>query len=86
MLIGLNIFVAICLLLTAGGYAYVRYRFGQIDTINVKRFITGGGHDDPGQPMNVLLVGIDSRAGLSVADQAKFGKLRTRARRTPTRS
>ncbi|HZQ84781.1 MAG TPA: LCP family protein [Acidimicrobiales bacterium] len=76
MLIGLNIFVAMCLLLTAGGYAYIRYRFGQINKIDLKHFITGGGHDDPGQPMNVLLVGLDSRAGLSVADQAKYGTLK----------
>lgn len=76
MLIGLNIFVALCLLLTASGYAYVRYRFGQIHKIDLKAFITGRGHDDPGQPMNVLLVGLDSRAGLSVADQAKYGTLK----------
>lgn len=76
MLIGLNIFVAVCLLLTASGYAYVRYRFGQIHKIDLKHFILNGGHDDPGQPMNVLLVGLDSRAGLSVADQAKYGTLK----------
>jgi LCP family protein required for cell wall assembly len=76
LLIGLNIFVAMCLLLTAGGYAYIRYRFGQIHKIDLKHFIAGGGHDDPGQPMNVLLVGLDSRAGLSVADQAKYGTLK----------
>jgi LCP family protein required for cell wall assembly len=75
LLIGLNIFVAVCLLLTAGGYAYVRYRFGQIDKISLGNVLRNSGNDDPGQPMNVLLVGIDSRAGLSVADQAKFGKL-----------
>ena len=76
MLIGLNIFVAICLVLTASGYAYVRYRFGQINKIDVRSALHLGGKDDPGQPMNVLLVGIDSRAGLSVADQAKFGTLK----------
>ncbi|MBV9933252.1 MAG: LCP family protein [Actinobacteria bacterium] len=76
MLIGLNIFVAFCLLLTAGGYAYIRYRFGQINKINVRSALHLGGKDDPGEPMNVLLVGIDSRAGLSVADQAKFGTLK----------
>jgi LCP family protein required for cell wall assembly len=76
LLIGLNIFVAVCLLLTASGYAYVRYRFGQINKIDVSSALHFGGKDDPGQPMNVLLVGIDSRAGLSVADQAKFGTLK----------
>jgi LCP family protein required for cell wall assembly len=74
VLIGLNIFVAFCLVLTAGGYAYLRWRFGQINKIDVRSVLSHHGSDDPGQPMNVLLVGLDSRAGLSVADQAKFGK------------
>ena len=74
MLIGLNIFVAICLVMTAGGYGYLRWRFGQINKIDVSSVLSHHGSDDPGQPMNVLLVGLDSRAGLSVADQAKFGK------------
>ena len=76
MLIGLNIFVAICLLLTASGYAYIRYRFGQINKIDVRSALHLGGKDEAGQPMNVLLVGLDSRAGLSVADQAKYGTLK----------
>ncbi|MEY2475843.1 MAG: hypothetical protein QOG87_1158, partial [Actinomycetota bacterium] len=56
VLIGLNIFIAFCLIATASGYGYLRWRFGQIDKINLGSILRNGGDDDPGEPMNVLLV------------------------------
>jgi LCP family protein required for cell wall assembly len=73
VLIGLNIFIAFCLVATASGYGYLRWRFGQIDKINLGNILRNGGNDDPGQPMNVLLVGSDSRENVTSAEAKKFG-------------
>ena len=35
LLIGLNVFVAVCVLGAAGMYAYVRFQFGQINRITI---------------------------------------------------
>src|SRR5439155_123057 len=53
LLIGLNVFVAVCVVGTGVGYGYLRFRFGQIHKIP----IPGLTQDDPGESMNVLLVG-----------------------------
>jgi LCP family protein required for cell wall assembly len=76
LLIGLNIFLALGILLTATTYAYVRWRVNQIGTLH---FGPLGGDDplpevEPGQPMNVLLVGSDTRENISDAEQAQFGR------------
>lgn len=74
LLIGVNILLAVCIIGVGSGYAYLRYRFGQIDRIAIPiigKSIGGSGaiHEDvPGEPMNVLLVGSDSRADLTGAD------------------
>jgi LCP family protein required for cell wall assembly len=73
LLIGLNIFVALCLLATASGYLYFRYRFGQIPKVNVCGALRNCGNDDAGKPMNVLLVGSDTRSTLSKSDQKRYG-------------
>ena len=65
LLIGLNVFVAVCVVGTGVGYGYLRFRFGQIHKINFHDLLK---QDDPGEPMNVLLVGSDSRARLTGAD------------------
>jgi polyisoprenyl-teichoic acid--peptidoglycan teichoic acid transferase len=65
LLIAANIFVALCVLGTAAGYAYFRYQFGRIPTIEgLREHLDNEGDDDPGEPMNVLLVGSDSREGV----------------------
>jgi LCP family protein required for cell wall assembly len=74
LLIGVNILLAVCIVGVGAGYGYLRYRFGQIDKISIPIIgkVSGGQgaiHEDvPGEPMNVLLVGSDSRADLTGAD------------------
>jgi LCP family protein required for cell wall assembly len=72
ILIGLNIFIAFCLVATASVYGYVKFRFGQLDRLSIPG-LRNDGDDDPGQPMNVLFVGSDSRKDISKAEQRAFG-------------
>jgi LCP family protein required for cell wall assembly len=75
LLIGLNIFVGLCVLAAAVGYGYLKFRLGQLDKISFScQVLRNCGDDDPGKPMNVLLVGSDTRAFVKdKADTAKFG-------------
>jgi LCP family protein required for cell wall assembly len=71
LLIGLNIFVAVCLLAAGAGFAYLKYRFGQIHHVSIGSLTP---RDSGGSPLNVLMVGSDSRANItSAADQRAFG-------------
>lgn len=72
ILIGLNILVALFLVATAGAYGYLKYRFGQVERLSIPG-LRNAGDDDPGDPMNVLLVGSDSRRNLSKAEAKAFG-------------
>ena len=76
VLIGLNIFIAFCLVATASGYGYLRWRFGQIDKIELGSILRNSGEDDPGSPMNVLLVGSDTRENVTEEEADKFGTAR----------
>lgn len=55
---GVIVFLSVCLVLTAGGYFYLRYQLARIKHVT----IPGLSGDHPGKLMNVLLVGSDSRA------------------------
>jgi len=73
LLIGLNIFLALCIVATGGGYLYLRWRFGQIPKVDIPVIGRHGKNvgltpDVPAKPMNVLLVGSDSRQNLTGAD------------------
>lgn len=74
LLIGLNVFVAMCVLLTGAAYAYVHFQFGRIEDIGILQTVLdkAPGEEDPGDVMNVLLVGSDTRDNLSEADQKRF--------------
>ncbi len=72
-LIGMNVFLVLCVVATGGGYAYLKFRLGQLDRISIGCALRNCGADDPDEPMNVLLVGSDTRANISKAEQAKFG-------------
>ncbi|HVM09561.1 MAG TPA: LCP family protein [Acidimicrobiales bacterium] len=73
LLIAANIIVALCVVATAGGYAYFRIQFGRIPTIDgLKDVLAGGGDNEPSDPMNVLLVGSDTRATLE-GEEKQFG-------------
>lgn len=77
LLIGMNVFLAVMLLLTAGIYSYLRYRFGQIAKIDFPcDVLRRCGDDDPRGPMNVLLVGSDTRKNISEEEQESFGSER----------
>ena len=71
MLVGANVITVLCLVSVGAIYGYAKYRLGQIRTI-------GGLHlsREPGgglTVMNILLVGDNSRVGLSPTEAAKFG-------------
>lgn len=66
-------FVALCLVATGLTYAYLRWRFGQVDKVALCEVLRNCGEDDPGEPMNVLLVGSDSREGISADEAEQFG-------------
>jgi LCP family protein required for cell wall assembly len=74
LLIGLNVFVAVCLVVTGTVYLYLRWQFGKVDKISFScNVLRNCGDDDPGEPMNVLLVGSDSRAQISEEERRQFG-------------
>ena len=73
LLIGVNVFVAICLVLTGSTYAYLKWQFGKVTKVPLCQVLRRCGNDDPGQPMNVLLVGSDSRAKISPEEAAQYG-------------
>ncbi|HSH60866.1 MAG TPA: LCP family protein [Acidimicrobiales bacterium] len=73
LLIGANVFVALVLLVTAGGYWYLKRQVGSIDVVpGLCEVLRNCGDDDPGQAMNVLLVGSDSRKDLAPGER-QFG-------------
>lgn len=76
LLIGLNVFVAVCLIATGATYAYLKYQFGKVDKVKLCEVLRNCGDDDPGQPMNVLLVGSDSRKEISKEEAEQFGSER----------
>jgi polyisoprenyl-teichoic acid--peptidoglycan teichoic acid transferase len=63
------VIVALALVAVGSGYAYLQYRFDQVAKVTVKHLTKA----PPGQPFNVLLIGSDTRADVSPADQAHFG-------------
>jgi LCP family protein required for cell wall assembly len=56
---------------TTAGYGYVHYRFGQIRSVKVP----GLRKSSTGRPMNLLVVGSDSRAGLDDAGGRRYGEV-----------
>jgi LCP family protein required for cell wall assembly len=75
LLIVANIVVALCVVLTATTYGYVRWKFGQIETLGgLSSVLRGGKTAAPaGEPINVLLVGSDTRANIDAAETDNFG-------------
>ena len=74
LLLGANIFVAVCLVVSGVGYAYLKWQFGRVEKITFAcHVLRNCGKDDPGLPMNVLLVGSDTRATVSPEERKQFG-------------
>jgi polyisoprenyl-teichoic acid--peptidoglycan teichoic acid transferase len=75
LLIGLNVFLAVCVLATGAAYAYVSFQFGRIDEISLGDVLPkrpAGVEESPGNVMNVLLVGSDSRENISAEERKSF--------------
>ncbi|MFI5040499.1 MAG: LCP family protein [Acidimicrobiales bacterium] len=83
VLIGLNIFLALCVLGAASLYGYVKWRFGEINRVTIgslfhpSRRVGGpaGSISSAGPPINILIVGDDTRAFVQAgsADAQAFG-------------
>jgi LCP family protein required for cell wall assembly len=75
LLVGTNVVVALCLISAAVVYGYVRYRVSQLKTVELpglaKVVPAAAGSGLP--PMNILLVGSNTRTGLSPSEAAQFG-------------
>jgi polyisoprenyl-teichoic acid--peptidoglycan teichoic acid transferase len=69
LLVGCSVLLVFMVVLTTAGYGYVHYRFGQIRSVKVP----GLRKTTTGRPMNLLVVGSDSRAGLDDADGPRYG-------------
>lgn len=68
-MIVVSILVVIVLIAVLGGYGYLRYRFDQVRKLGVAGLTTG----NTSQPMNILLVGDNSRSALNGKQAAFFG-------------
>jgi len=69
LLIGVNVFLAVCLVLAGSGYAYLQWRLHQVP----RHHFASGVLADSGQVMNVLLVGSDTRSTIAKNEKNKFG-------------
>jgi LCP family protein required for cell wall assembly len=68
LLVGVVV-VALALVAVGSSYAYLQYRFNQVAKVTVKHLTVA----PVGQPFNVLLIGSDSRAGVTAAQAAHLG-------------
>ena len=67
------VLVATALIAVVSGYFYVQYRFNQVSKVTVKHLRVA----PVGAPFNVLLIGSDTRANVSGADQNAYGNTST---------
>jgi LCP family protein required for cell wall assembly len=65
--VGMLVLVAVA---TAGGYGYARLQAGQVASVHVPGLAPA---PPPGRPMNLLVVGSDTRQGLGRQDRGQFG-------------
>ncbi len=65
--------VALCLVAAGGAYGYVRYRLDSIHTQAAPDLTKETGSGGAGSPENILLIGNQTRAGLSQSQAAQFG-------------
>lgn len=71
LLVGFNILLASLLLVGVAGVGFAQWRFGQVSKIDLDSVL--GRDEGPSAPMNVLLVGSDSRSGLDASGRRSFG-------------
>ena len=74
ILVSINVFTLFCLVTVGSVYGYAQLRLGQIRLINGLPFDRAPASSSGSQsPLNILLVGDNSRVGLSPSEAAKFG-------------
>jgi polyisoprenyl-teichoic acid--peptidoglycan teichoic acid transferase len=71
LLVGCSVLLVFMVVLTTAGYGYVHYRFGQIRSVKVPGLHKAGS----GRPLNLLVVGSDSRAGLDDEGGRRYGQV-----------
>jgi len=69
VLTGAVALVALVLIAAAAGYGYLQYRFDQFTKVHVASEVQA----PPGQPFNMLVIGSDTRVGLTGAAEAQAG-------------
>jgi LCP family protein required for cell wall assembly len=74
VLVTVNVIVALCLLMTMTVYGYVWYETSKLKTIRLPGLVASG--SDGLAPMNVLLVGSNTRTGLDPTEAGAFGSAR----------
>ncbi len=67
------VLVSLAIVAVGSGYVYVQYRFNQVTKVSVKHLKVA----PVGAPFNVLLIGSDSRVGMSNTDQNAYGSTST---------
>ena len=70
-LIGVNVLVALCLVVAVSAFGYVQWRLNQIHREQLSQLASIGG----GKPFTMLIVGSDTRAGLAnnSSNNSRFG-------------
>jgi LCP family protein required for cell wall assembly len=74
VLVTVNVIVASCLLMTMTVYGYVSYETSKLKTIRLPGLVANG--SDGLAPMNILLVGSNTRTGLDPTEAGAFGSAR----------
>ena len=72
LLLSINVILVLCCFAAAGGLAYVDSKTSQIQHIHLSQGLTGRPDADVSRdPINVLLVGVDSADGLDSDDPVR---------------
>ncbi|HVE94977.1 MAG TPA: LCP family protein [Acidimicrobiales bacterium] len=73
LLIAANVFLGVCIMASAAAYGYLKLKLDDFERVDLACALRNCGNDNPDEPMNVLLVGSDTRANISKEEQVKFG-------------
>ena len=73
LLLAANIFLGVCVMASAAAFGYLKLKLDDFDRVDLACSLRNCGDDDPDEPMNVLLVGSDTRENISKEEQVKFG-------------
>ncbi len=74
LLIVFNVFSILAALATAAALTYVKHTVTEIPRIRLGRTLRPAAQVSGGRPRNYLIVGVDSRTGLALNDQANVGR------------